>query len=172
MSQFTPQDWQDVVGHLGDALGADAKQWQDKKVARLVAAIPYLAGAADPDRQAVSNLLVLHGAAKARKLFDHRKTDDADLMRRLASFDFGRSADPKVVQYGLNLLALVMIADHEKDLEADKKAGKYNPVASGVWKADIQKKQIQTALSADASSQKLFSDVMTPEQAVQAWWEG
>lgn len=172
MAQFAEQDWKNVVNHLTDVLGDAGKAYQDKQVAKLVAAIPYLAGADDPDRQAVSNLLILHAATKARKLFDHRESDNADLQRRIAAFEFGPKADPKVVQYGKNLLTLIMLSDHEKDLEADKKAGKYNPLAAGVWNASAQKKQVEAALASDTKSAALYASYMTPEKAVQSWWQG
>ena len=123
MTGFTDADWKVALSHLAKVLGPAADAYAANPAARLFAAIPYLAGSEDPDRFALSNLLTFHAAVKDRELFDHRQSDDEDVFRRLAAFHVGNHADPKVVDHGLTLLALISLNDHVKDLEADKLSG-------------------------------------------------
>src|SRR5512133_651922 len=100
MATFTDAVWGSLVNDLVSILGPGAQSYSGKRVARLVAAVPYLAGSEDPDRFALANLLTLHGAIAARKVFDHRASDDADIYRRLSTFKCGAQADQGIVRYG------------------------------------------------------------------------
>lgn len=170
MSAFTEKDWETVLAHLADVIGADAQRYAKVPAAKLFAAIPYLAGSEDPDRFAVSNLLTFHGATKARKLFNHRSDDDADVYRRLAAFHVGSKADPKVVDYGLTLLALISLSDHEHDAEGDRKAGKYNPVNAGKWNTKAMRAELQAELDQNTTLKTTFSQVVDTKAAVQGFW--
>lgn len=169
MNTFSDKDWENVMNHLTDVLGGDAARYARLPTARLVAAIPYLAGSEDPDRFAVSNLLTFHGAAKARKLFDHRSSDDTDIFRRLAAFHVGSKADPKVVDYGLSLLALVSLSDHERDAEGDRKTGKYNPVNAKVWDVPTVRKELQDELDRSPTLKATFASVADPALVGAVW---
>jgi len=169
MSAFTEKDWETVLAHLADVIGADAQRYAKVPAAKLTAAIPYLAGSEDPDRFAVSNLLTFHGATKARKLFNHRPDDDADIYRRLAAFHVGSKADPKVVDYGLTLLALISLADHEHDAEGDRKAGKYNPLNAGKWDPKALRKELEGELEKSASLKATYEPILPTESVKYAW---
>lgn len=137
MHPFTNEHWESALTHLGAVVSpADLSRLRSSVTARLVAAIPYLSGSEDADRFAVSNLLTLWAAIRTPALFGHRADDDADLFRRLSTFHVGNHADPLVVDYGLTLLALISLRDHQTDAAADRASGKSNPVASGAWNAD------------------------------------
>jgi len=170
MVAFTDAAWGSLVDNLVSILGPGAQSYSGKRVARLVAAVPYLAGSEDPDRFALANLLTLHAATIARKVFDHRVSDDADLHRRLASFKCGSKSDEGKLRYGLNLLALIMISDYVKDAADDEAAGKYNPFNSGAWDAESAKSGILADLEADYESASLFDPFMTTEEAVDSFW--
>jgi hypothetical protein len=169
VATLNESDWNALISNLSLVLGNEAAAYADRMVARLLASVSYIAGADDPDRYALSNLLVLHAATKARSVYDHRPTDDADIYHRLSIFFFGPMADPRRVRYGLNLLALTMVMDHENDATADAAAGKYNPVNASVWNADSLKASIKAELAADSVSAALFDPIM-PVDSVLGWW--
>jgi hypothetical protein len=169
MSEFTEKDWKEVLSYLSEVIGADAERYAKVPAAKLTAAIPYLAGSEDPDRFAVSNLLTFHAATKARKLFDHRPADDEDVFRRLAAFHVGSKADPKVVDYGLSLLALISLSDHEHDADADQKAGKYNPLNARKWDAAAVRKELEDELAKHPAVAEVFSETIQPSALVAAW---
>jgi hypothetical protein len=169
MATLNESDWNSLISNLSLVLGDEATAYSGRKVARLLASISYIAGADDPDRYALSNLLILHAATKARSVYDHRPTDNADIYHRLSIFFFGPNADPVKVRYGLNLLAMTMVMDHENDARADAAAGKYNPVNASVWNAESLKASIKAELSADSASAVFFDPIM-PVDSVVGWW--
>jgi hypothetical protein len=169
MFEMTQKDWDGLMVQLKAVIGAEADAYKDGKVARLVAAIPYLAGSEDPDRFALANLLLLF-AGKKSTAFNHRPSDNEDLYRRLATFNVGDRAYDRVVEYGLNLLALIMLSDYVKDVEADAAANKYNPVGQDEWDAEDLIEEIEEELAADPEAAKLFAPYMTAEGARDLWW--
>lgn len=169
MGIFQEDDWKSVLTHLEEILGPEARRYASVPTARLVAAIPYLAGSEDPDRFAVSNLLTLYGASKARALFDHRSDDDLDPFRRLATFHVGTQADPQIVDYGRTLLALVSLADHVADVERDREAQKYNPVAAGRWDAEALGRTLRTTVDGSPALKAAFA-AAAPIDPLQVVW--
>jgi len=169
MSEFTDKDWSQVLSHLAEIIGPDANKYAKVPAAKLTAAIPYLAGSEDADRFAVSNLLTFHGATKARTLFNHRATDDEDPMRRLATFHVGKQADPEVVQYGLNLLTSISLADHEHDSEDDRKEGKYNPLNAKKWNLTKLRKDLEVRLASNAALSAAFAAVLITATPLNSW---
>jgi len=154
---FTEQDWNLALSNLAEVVGPEALSHSQNAAARVLAALPYLAGSEDPDRFAVSNLLTFHAATKVRALFDHRPDDDADVFRRLATIHVGNHADPRVVDYALSLLALISLNDHQKDREADARANKYNPVGAGVWDPLLLRKELLHNLDHSPSLKAAFT---------------
>lgn len=170
MNRFTEELWQQALANLALVIGNDAQKYLKNPAAKLFAAIPYLSGSEDPDRFALSNLLTFHAATKARAVFNHRPSDDADPFRRLACFHVGNQADPKVVDYGLTLLAMISLGDHEHDRDGDKKAGKYNPLNEGKWDAAQIRSELQTELDKSPALKASFGEVV-PEASVRGgWW--
>jgi hypothetical protein len=170
MSQFTEKEWTQVIAHLAEVIGPDAQRYAEVPAARLLAAIPYLADSEDPDRFAVSNLLTFHAMTKARTLFDHRTSDDGDVFRRLATFHVGNKADPQVVDYGLTLLALISLNDHEHDAAADRAAGKYNPVNAGKWDTGAIRKELVATLDRSSGLNATFLAAVGMDVTNLTWW--
>ena len=147
MAPFTEKEWECVLSTLTEVIGAEAQQYERDPSARLMAAIPFLAGSEDPDRFAVSNLLTFHAAIKAPQIFGHRQADDEDVFRRLATFHIGNHSEPRVVDYGLTLLAMVFLSQLESDAESDRKNKKYNPLNVGKWDAVTIRKELEAELA-------------------------
>jgi hypothetical protein len=86
---FSPELWLELASAVSRAYRMDeaaAGRLAANKTARLVAAIPYLAGCAEPRRRALAHLgtFVLADSDGARRDFDHKPEDDVDALRRLA----------------------------------------------------------------------------------------
>jgi hypothetical protein len=160
VAPFTDKEWKSVLLILAEVIGPDAQRYEQDQRARLTAAIPYLAGSEDPDRFAVSNLLTFHAATKVPSLFDHRDTDDVDVFRRLAAFHVGNHSDPRVVDYGLTLLALINLSEHERNAEADRETGKYNPLNENKWDVGALRKELEADLAKSQWVQTQFEPVV------------
>jgi len=167
---FSEADWAEVLDHLAQILGPEARRYSAVPAAKIAAAIPYLAGSEDPDRFAVSNLLTFHGATKARALFNHRPSDDTDVLRRLACFHVGQLSDQRVVRYGLTVLSLISLGDHQHDVEEDRRIGKYNPVAEGRWDIEALMTSLEADLGKNQSLRKAFEAVVGGELSPMGFW--
>jgi hypothetical protein len=167
---FTDAVWTEVLAHLADVIGAEAQRYAALPAAKLVAAIGYLAGSEDPDRFAVSNLLTFHGATKARALFNHRPSDNHDVLRRLATIQFGTNANAEIVDYGMTLLALVSLSDHEHDAAADKAAGKYNPVTEGYWNPEELRAELNAKRAQSPELKRAFDEAVGLDAGTLSFW--
>lgn len=170
MPAFSDSDWKAVLSHLAQVIGPEAERYADNPAARLFASIAAVAGSEDADRFAVSNLLTFHAATKARALFDHRPDDDGDVLRRLATLHVGNQADPKVVDYGLTLLALISLNDHERDAAADRAAGKYNPLNAGKWDAAAIRKDLTATLDQSPANRDAFAAAVPGATTTLGYW--
>ncbi|MDY4611886.1 MAG: hypothetical protein SPD11_14860 [Sphaerochaetaceae bacterium] len=109
---------------------------QDNRILRLIAALPYLAGCSQPERIALVHMatyILMSEPGLPKQAFLHDELDDRNLFARLSLLDTFPDGDGRIIKRGMNLLALVMVQDHMHDMAADAAAGKYNPVAAGIW---------------------------------------
>lgn len=112
------------------------QDYQSDELLKLVGALPYLAGCSQPDRIALVHMVTFilmstHGYPK--EAFLHSKLDDISLNHRLALLNMFPDGNKKIIQRGMDILALVMIQDHMNDLHEDLQAGKYNPFLARTW---------------------------------------
>ncbi len=169
MSQMTFDDkiWQDLASRIAATFRMPtdmADKLSANKTARLVAAIPYVAGCDHPDRTALAHLAtyILASSESCRHVFDHTPADDASPTARLAPIADFQGGDRKVIAQGMDLLAAIMINGYKKDIEKDRKSGEYNPILAGTW--------TDTTLSAANLSAPAFSSLMPAEEAIVAFW--
>ncbi|HKK47569.1 MAG TPA: hypothetical protein VJ932_00635 [Alkalispirochaeta sp.] len=101
--------------------------------AKLIAALPYIAECRDADRTAAQHLITYLLARSAEKIFDHREADDRDLFARLERISHFPDGNKHLINRGMNLLALIMIAGYERDVQTDRARSVYNPIGSGSW---------------------------------------
>jgi hypothetical protein len=103
-------------------------------VAKLIAAIPFLAGCEDAERTAVSHLgTYLLSVRETKPYFNARPEDGASPLERLRLGSNFKGGDQRIIEKGLCLLALNMVSDYQNDIEEDERLGKYNPIAAGAW---------------------------------------
>lgn len=106
----------------------------NSKVARLIGELPIIAGCEDAERTALAHLSIYLTAAKGGKeWFNHRKSDNIDVYSRLRHGMSFIGGDEKIIERGMDLLAMVMLSGYNRDKVTDMKAGKYNPLNDGAW---------------------------------------
>jgi hypothetical protein len=174
-THFTKATWKRLVATIASGFAMDkerAAAFEANATAKLIGALPYLALCREPERCAVAHLaaFVIGGAkGSARELFDHRESDNYDVFARLSVLGSFEGGDPAIINRGMKLLAIVMIAGYKKDAAADKAAGRYNPVAAGVWKADALIATLTA--SVEASPNPEMDAILDVKTAVKGFWE-
>ncbi len=147
---FADGQWESIVSVVSSSFGFSAdesKKLSENKTAKLIAAIPFLAGCSQPMRTAVANLAVYHIArAEGKSVFEHNALDDQDAYARLFSISNFQGGDEKIIKRGMALLALQSLRNHVKDSGTDGAKGKYNPVSEGKWDASAIETQLLTEI--------------------------
>jgi hypothetical protein len=168
---FSTDTWNSISQLVAEAhrlsLG-ELDRLRKTAAARLIAAIPYLAGCSDPDRFAVANVGTFLLAESAESIFDHRDNDDGDVPARLATIALFPDGDQAVIRRGINLLALTMVCHYEQTRETDRARGVYNPLVSGAWDAESVKSRLVKEIRAVASPE--MDAVYAIEQALIGRW--
>lgn len=135
-SQWTESTWSEVSDHVATTFrlsDEERAQLRSSHIAKLLGAIPFLAGCDHPMRTAVSNLAVyMMSVGSAKEAFNATVEDDSDVFARLklARYEGG---DERVIERGMALIALNMLADYRRDVVFDIANEKHNPVATGAW---------------------------------------
>ena len=159
-------NWNQIVEWVAEAFrftSDEKRRFAAKKLAKLVAAIPFLAGCKDPSRTAVSHLGTYVLSVKLKHGAVSRPSDDESLFRRIELLGNFIGGDPEIIQRGMNLIALCMISNYVHDAENDKTQGKYNPVVAGVVDAEnIRLQLVQEIESVPCSD---MDEIMTPKLA-------
>ena len=173
--QFLDADWERLCGLVAEAFrmdDAERARLAGSRAARIIGALPYLAGCRNSERTALAHLaaFVLACRGGTRMVFDHAPADDAEILARLEPVARFPGGDPAVIRKGMALLGLLMLGGYEQDREKDAVSGEYNPLNSGAWKA----KEVRARLAAEAASAKVpeLDTIMTLEEAETGWWDG
>lgn len=101
-------------------------------VARILAAIPYLAGCKNPDQIAVLEVSLYIAAMRNEKLFSHRANQTIKERIYSGFLQPLQTGDPDVVEFGFTLLELISLNDHYHDLPSDILTGHANPLKERV----------------------------------------
>lgn len=110
------------------------------KTAKLIASIPFAAGCNEPERTAIAHLCIYMAEIRGfQKFCAHLPSDDINLFKRLEFILTFEGGDTKIIDYGMNLLGLIMIEGYHKSEKEDKKQGIYNPFVSGAWNYERMK---------------------------------
>ena len=170
-NNFKDQEWKELVSIISASFSLNEQRRQSlmgNATAKLIAAIPFLAGCREPGRTALAHLatfMVACGDA-GQRIFDHKASDNYDVLARLATVSHFEGGDPAIINKGMKLLARMMIEGYKKDRDSDKAKGLYNPVGDGTWDADEKLKSL-TSQAAQVSNPEMESIV---ESAAGPWW--
>lgn len=132
---FPEETWLAISRDVAMAfrMGAEEEEaLRANKIARLIAALPFLAACEDAARTSVAHLgTYLLSVRETKPYFNATAGDSASVSQRLWLLGDFRGGDRKIIDRGLSLLALNMISDYKRDIEEDARLGKYNPLAAG-----------------------------------------
>ena len=139
--------WNDVsfkVTELFDMSGNEVKLFQTCNTAKLIGTLPFLAGTVTAERDSISNLIIYIASVQqaTRECYLHTHEDDEEILDRLKPINHFNGGDRQILHRGMNLLALIMLEDYQRDKELDLKNQKYNPVLSGIWNYEFIKEKI------------------------------
>jgi hypothetical protein len=173
-SRFSSSDWEEIVSIISSAFAMDdarrARLFANA-TAKLIAAIPYLAGCRESERTALAHVAtyVIAGSEAGRKAFDHKSNDDYDIFARLATGAGFEGGDPAIINKGMKILASIMIEGYRRDRASDKAKGLYNPVGAGVWNADERLSALKLSIAAVEDEEM---DAIAEEIGVKGgWWQ-
>ena len=123
----------------------ETEAFKNKEIAQLIAAIPFLAKCDNPERTALNHLAsyVLSIRVATKPYYNCVKNDHSgkDITKRLETISHFTGGDKAILDKGMNIITLNMIADYERDQEEDKISGKYNPVSDGILNYEKEKKK-------------------------------
>lgn len=138
-TRFTGSTWLAITDHVAREFGMSDEHLQmlrSKDIARLIGAIPFLAGCDDAAELATTNLRhYVMSCGIGKKLYAATPANSTDIFGRLAPAQY-RGGDEAIVRRGMSLIALNMLADYKRDVELDASIGKYNPIGAGDWDYD------------------------------------
>lgn len=122
----------------------ETKWFKNCKTAKLIATIPFAAGCEEPERTAIAHLCIYMAEIRGfQKYYAHLPSDDSNLFKRLGFISTFEGGDKDIIEYGMNLLALIMIEGYHKSENEDRKNGVYNPFVSGVWNYEEKRASIK-----------------------------
>lgn len=125
----------------------ETKWFRNCKTAKLIATIPFAGGCDEPERTAIAHLCIYLAEIRGfQKYYAHLPSDDCDLFKRLGFISTFEGGNKDVIEYGMNLLALIMIEGYHRSEEKDKRLGTYNPFVSDTWNYQIMKQKILQSL--------------------------
>lgn len=172
IKSFTDESWNRLSGIVASACSMSpeaAGRLKANVTARLVAALPFLAGCRESERTALAHLavFVLAESEPARRIFDHKKEDDYDVLARLAPIGGFEGGDPRILNQGMKALAVLLIEGYKRDIASDKAKGWYNPVGAGTWDADKQVAVLRASIKAGGPSD---AESFIDEALSDGWW--
>ncbi len=137
---FHEEKWTEISGSVADAFrmsDEERKRFQAKDVARLIGAIPFLAGCEDAERTAVAHLgTYVLSYRETKRYFNATRADNLSPFERLRLGSNFKGGDSAIIERGLSLLALHMFTDYRRDAAEDVFLRKYNPVSDGTFDHD------------------------------------
>lgn len=172
--EFSESNWNDLTDRMALLFNfAEEKKalFKNNRLARLIGAIPFLAGCDQPIRTALSNLTVTYLASHeaGKDVFTHNFSDNESLMKRLEPISHFPNGNPIIADRGMKLLAVIMLSDHNKDKVLDEENGKYNPVSSSIWNyEELIKKLGDQILAVDCPQ---MDEIISFHEAKASWWE-
>jgi len=133
---------------------AERTQIHASNTARLIAALPFIAGCREAKRTALAHLsLYVLAERGAEDIFDHCPTDDTDIKTRLRLGMQFAGGNPAVINRGMDLLCLQMLYGYERDRVKDQSDGVYNPLNSGSWQFETLKTELLSRIEANPCPQ-------------------
>jgi hypothetical protein len=170
---MTNEQWENVLSRAGSVLnfGIEKKEHiKNSKMAKLIAAAPYLAGCNKALEISFSHLMIylMSLDESAKDIFFHKHEDDNDIYLRLFPINNFSGGNKDIIQCCMDLTALCMLSNYKKDAVEDTIIGKYNPISTGKWNYDIL--SIKLIQNIDNTTNSEISEIYTKEDALKGYW--
>jgi hypothetical protein len=171
---MTTEQWETVSSRARALLnyGIIKAEWlQKSRMARFIAAVPYLAKCGKATETSFAHLLLYLASLdeSARAIFFHKPEDDGDIYNRLLPILNFHNGNEATLNCCRDLLALCMVSNYQKDAEADKIAGKYNPLNAGFWVAQPLIEKLEASIKAKITPE--IAEYYTVEEALRGYWD-
>ncbi len=166
------KNWDYIAGSVANAFRMSEEEYnlfKNKSLAKLIASIPYLAGCEDPERTAVVHLGTYLLSTRIKPVANCKPSDDEGIFKRLELMSNFIGGDKAIIEKGMSLIALNMIADYARDIEVDRMTGKYNPVDSGAIDYEAERKRLESVITSVEC--KEMDDIMSLDEAIETYWE-
>jgi len=171
---MTKEQWDTVSSRARAILnyGITQTEWlHGSRMARFIAAIPFLANCGKETETSFAHLLVylasLDGSVK--QLFFHTPEDDAEVHARMSPILNFYGGNEATLRCCRDLLALCMVSNYRKDAHADQAMGKYNPLNAGVWDAESLIGELKASIGKNITSE--IAEFYTIEEALRGFWK-
>jgi hypothetical protein len=169
---FSDELWSEIAGDLAAAFRMDAREAEAlrvNRIAKLVAALPFLAGCEDAGRTAVAHLgTYLLSVRETKRWFCATPADGSSIMERLRLGASFKGGDKDILERGMSLLALNMISDYKRDLDEDAARGKYNPIAAGDFAFEETVESLLWAIAKRPSDE--MDGIISPGEMPLSYW--
>jgi len=166
------QTWPEIADAVAKAFRMDHEEaeWlENKRIAKLIGAIPYLAGCDQPARTAVTHVSTYLLSIKDTKpFFNADPTDDINILERLRLIMNFRGGDPRIIDKGMCLLALSMFDDYKRDVHIDEVYDKYNPVAAGAFDYESTRADLLQRIETVACPQ--MDEILNSDMGGESYW--
>lgn len=130
-------NWNNIVDETAISFrltNDERRSLYSSRIARLIGALPFLAGCDEAERTSLAHIGTYLVAARGSKTtFNHNYNDDKGVMNRLEEIGHFKGGNQAILEKGMKLLALNMVHGYMRDIEYDKSINKYNPISAGVW---------------------------------------
>ena len=171
---MTKQQWETVSSRVRAILnyGIAQTEWlQESRLARFIAAVPFLAQCGKATETSFAHLLIylatLDGSVK--QIFFHKPEDDKDLYSRLYPILNFYGGNEATLSCCRDLLALCMVSNYQRDAESDKSLGKYNPLNAGTWDAPSLIRELEESIKTSITPE--IAEFYTVEEALRGYWK-
>ena len=170
---MTNEQWENVLSRAGAVFnfGIEKKeQAKNSRMAKLIAAIPFLAECNKAAETSFSHLsiYIISMDESAKDIYFHKPEDDGDIYSRLFPISGFSGGNGEIIQCCMDLIALCMISNYKKDKEDDEAIGKYNPVGIGKWDYNTMSAKLITYI--DKYNTPEISEIYTKEEALRGYW--
>ena len=148
--KFEIPEWEYLVEEAKTVFNltdVEAVSLRGSKTARIIASIPFAAGCEEAERTAILHLCAYIAEIKGfQKFCSHLPSDDESLYKRLEMISHFNGGDTKIIEHGMDMLALIMLKGYKASQEADAETGTYNPLNSGAWDYEASEKLLEAKI--------------------------
>jgi len=171
---MTEEQWQTVSSRARAILnfGITQTEWlQRSRMARFIAAIPFLARCGKTTETSFSHLLIYLASLdrSVKEIFFHKPEDDGDLFARLTPILGFKGGNEATLHCCRDLLALCMVSNYKRDMETDRSVGKHNPLNAGSWDAESLTRQLSDSITKNITPE--IAEFYTLEEALRGYWQ-